>query len=350
MVWDHLFLSRWRKWIDQSDDAHVFFEPSMVRAWVETYERLKPIKPRFLIARNDNNCVIFLPLVQIKENWKGAFQTSLLPVGYSEFDYHDPIVVGSYDTSVTKSFLAAFLEELLNHWKGDFDVVVVNGLRLTSLPDDLKATPCDSAPFINLSGYRSIHELMRALGQSLRGDINRQRRRIERLGRTELRVYASDETNAALVSLAAMLEEHKAKWPRSYKALGLYENLVRRCLPDGVLHLSEFLLGGVPISWHIGFLHKSRYYWYMPVYRPEYQQYSPGKVHLYTCVEEALRKGITVFDFLKGDEDYKRQWTKDSIALCDLRYSSKRIVSSIRSALVSTIKPAISKVLHLFKK
>jgi len=349
-VWGHSFLSQWHKWIDQSDDAHVFFEPSVVKAWVLTYDKLQSMQPRFLIARSNDGNIVFLPLVYIRHNWKNAWLRVFQPVGYSEFDYHDPIIVGSPDITVKKSFWTMFAEELQNKWKDDFDVAVFNGLRSTSLPDDLKATPYDSAPFIDLSGYRSINEFMKGLSQSLRRDVNRQMRRIKQLGNIELHVYANNEINAALISFNAMLKEHKTKWPRSYKAPGFHENLVRGCLPYGLLHLSEFLLDGVPISWHFGFLHKSRYYWYMPVYRPEYQQYSPGKIHLYMCIEEALKKEIKLFDLLKGDEDYKRQWTKHSTALFDLKYNSKRIMSSVRSLLINTIKPTITNVLHLFRK
>ena len=349
-IFDHDFVDQWQTWIDNADYAHVFFESSLVLAWVETYKKLKNIQPRFLIARNSDNCLIFLPLVQVKENWKGAFQTSLLPVGYSEFDYHDPIVVGSSDISVTKSFWGAFSEELLNRWEGDFDVAVVNGLRLTARSDDLKAMPCDSAPFIDLTIYGSIHEFMKGRGQSLRGDINRQMGRLEGLGKTELRVYSNEETNAALISLSTMLEEHKRKWPRSYKASSFHENLVRRSLPARVLHFSEILLNGATISWHFGYLHKSRYYWYMPVYRPEFQQYSPGKIHLYMSIKEALSKGVTIFDLLKGDEDYKRQWTKESVPLFNFKCTSKSWISSMRIFLFDTIKPAISKVVRSLKK
>jgi CelD/BcsL family acetyltransferase involved in cellulose biosynthesis len=341
-IWDPDFVNEWQNWMESTHGAAVFYEPSVVKAWILTYAKLHSIQPRFLIARFNNSGIVFLPLVYIRHNWKSAWLRMLLPVGYTEFDYHDPIVVGSSDVLVAKSFWKVFSEELLNRWKGDFDVAIINGLRMKSLPNDIKDKPSDSAPFINLMRYGSIQEFMKGVSQSLRGDINRQMRRLEQLGKIELHVYANNEMSAALMSLKTMLEEHKTKWPKSYKAPGFHELLIRNCLNSGILHISELLLDNQPISWHIGFNYKSRYYWYMPVYRPEFQQYSPGKMHLYMCIAEALRKGITVFDLLKGDEDYKRQWTKDSLSLFSLKWRSKSNLSSLKAFLLDKVKPNMS--------
>lgn len=344
MVWDQSFLSQWRKWIDQSADAHVFFEPSVVCAWVETYERLKHIEPRFLIAKNSDNFVIFLPLVQVKENWKGAFQTSLLPVGYSEFDYHDPIVVGSPDISVIKSFWEAFFAEINSRWGRYLDIVAINGLRSNFVSYKFNSIQTDYAPFINLKGMHSIEQLLNSLSQSLRGDIRRQKKRLESLGEVKLHIFSNDETDDALHILPEILSEHSRRWPRSYKSQGYHERLVREALPAGFLHLSELLVGGLPVSRHLGFIHHKRFYWYMPVYNPEFAAYSPGKLHIYFCIEDAIRKRVAIFDLLRGAEYYKSAWTKEQTNLFILNWCSERFGSIIRNFLVHSLKPSILKL------
>ena len=49
-VWDDAFLDEWKDIMNKSIDAHVFFEPAMVKAWYETYIKISDIEPRFLVA------------------------------------------------------------------------------------------------------------------------------------------------------------------------------------------------------------------------------------------------------------------------------------------------------------
>jgi hypothetical protein len=92
-IWDEGFVRQWQAWLDESPSAHVFFHPAMVKAWMETYLPLRDLLPCFLIAESAAH-IVFFPLVFWRRNWKNAFQKLLIPVGYSDYDYHDPIVVG----------------------------------------------------------------------------------------------------------------------------------------------------------------------------------------------------------------------------------------------------------------
>jgi CelD/BcsL family acetyltransferase involved in cellulose biosynthesis len=344
-IWRYEFLNKWRDIIDSSPDAHVFFEPSLVKAWVETYIRLENIHPRFLIGHFGNEIIIFMPLVYVKKGWKNACQHTMLPVGYSEFDYHDPIVMGCPDSEILNSFWKELFVAIFSKWGRSLDVLAISRLRSSVTEGDFKVSQSECAPFINLKGINSSGELLGTLSQSLRGDIKRQKKRLENIGEIKLRVFSKDETAEALNILPSIISEHTRRWPRSYKAPGFHKSLVINCLNTGIMHMSELLVAGEPISWHIGFLHRSRYYWYMPVYRSEYQQYSPGKLHLYMCVEEALKKGVAIFDLLRGDEDYKRQWAKESINLFNLRWNSKSVLSSVKAFLLNSIKSNISSLL-----
>ena len=93
-IWSDAFVSQWLDWMDKSENAHVFFHPSLVKAWVNTYLPIRDIQPLFCVV-SDKNTVVFLPLVLWKKNWKNAFLNTIVPVGYSDYDYHTPILVGN---------------------------------------------------------------------------------------------------------------------------------------------------------------------------------------------------------------------------------------------------------------
>jgi hypothetical protein len=75
------------------------------------------------------------------------------------------------------------------------------------------------------------------------------------------------------------------------------------------MHVSTLVFRGQPIHWHFGLRHGRRFYWYKMAYDAAFAAYSPGKVHVALLLEECMRDGVEVFDFLCGDEAYKFAWT-----------------------------------------
>lgn len=299
-----------------------------------------------MLAHSNAGETVFLPLVITHRNWKNAGLSVMHPVGLVEYDYHDPI--SSTNDLCWDNFWPVFEREIMSRWGKSFDVFRLGGVRSACLPEKQAGTPVDMAPFISLAEFSSTDNFLASLSQSLRGDIRRNLRRLEQLGEVKLRVYAPDEIELAQEALRSLLHHHSGCWPGSYKAPHFHENLLREALPAGVLHFSELTVGGKPVSWHWGFCLGVRFYWYMPVYHPEYQTYSPGKVHLFLCIGDAIRHGIQVFDLLRGDEGYKKQWTGLSEDIFDIRFDGKRFGRSLRRSLLEQAKPRLNKILAGF--
>jgi len=342
-IWDEDFVLQWQAWLEESPSAYVFFHPALVKAWVETYLPSRDLRPCFLIAES-NAHTVFFPLVLWRRNWKNAFQRLLIPVGYSDYDYHDPIFTGSPDHGIQKYFWKAFFNELETRWGGFFDTMSVNGLHYNSFPKNVAIRKTDVSPCVNLEGINSLEDVIKSLSKRTREDVRRKGRKLEEIGEIKLRIFSIKDLGDAISILPTILGEHSKKWPESFKAPGFHEYLVKYSLETGLLHMSELTIDDNPISWHIGFLHKSRYYWYMPVYKSEFQKYSPGQTHLLMCIEDALNKGAVIFDFLRGNERYKNRFAQDSEDLFEARLDSKTITSSARIAVLDFIKPFISKL------
>lgn len=85
----------------------------------------------------------------------------------------------------------------------------------------------------------------------------------------------------------------------------LYE-LAKALAVSGSLTLSRLLVGDRAIAWNYGFQFAGSWFWYMPTFDTEWQQYSPGFCLLSKILEEACgRADITLFDLGLGAEDYK---------------------------------------------
>ena len=82
-----------------------------------------------------------------------------------------------------------------------------------------------------------------------------------------------------------------------------------RCLGDTDQVYFRFLLAGDrPVAFRYGFLVDGIYYDYQTGYDPAYAHGRPGFVILAMVVRDLISRGAKQFDFLRGDEDYKRHW------------------------------------------
>lgn len=321
------FQKQWLEWVEKAENSHVFFHPALCMAWLETYRPLRNLEPYFAIGKDEGN-VIFLPLVLWKRNWKNAFQKLLIPVGYSDFDYHDPISVKKCTNQIS-----VFLTKLQNDsFLGNvYDKFELNGIRFfDSFISLIKEN--EVAPYAELFEFKSIDEANKLLPNKLKGDIRRQIRRLEELGNLQFEnIYT---INDALKILPDFLQHHQNRWPNSYKAPKFHENLIKYGLENGLVDFSILELNSEIISYHLGFKNEKCYYYYMPAINFDFSKYSPGKIHLYFLFESAFKNRIDIFDHLRGDENYKSGWTNKIQELYYLETYSSSFQTRIKSKLV----------------
>ena len=338
-IWSDDFTKKWRAWLDQSWSSHVFFHPVLVRAWVETYIPLRDISPLFLIARY-GDITVFLPLVRWKRNWKNAFLREIIPVGYSDFDYHDPIIVGKREDFEQDNFWSSLFEEL-DLLGLSYDAMKITGIRTEFAGAGSNWHEDEICPYCDISGFTTPEEFLPSLKQSLRGDLSRQIRRLQEQGELTYHVYSPDDLAESLAILPDFLTLHAKRWPNAYKAPHFHENLLRRGLKEGIVHFSELRLDGTPISWHLGFVDRDRFYYYLPAIDPAFSKLSPGKVHLLRCVEEAIRLKLSVYDHLRGEESYKSGWTNQVEKLSNFVQRKNNISSSVKFFMIEKVRPLI---------
>lgn len=74
---------------------------------------------------------------------------------------------------------------------------------------------------------------------------------------------------------------------------------------------------GVPISVQWGFLHGQRYYAFISAHNPNFDAYSPGRLHLGMVLEACFERGIEVVELMAPASDYKRSWTDQTRRIDD---------------------------------
>lgn len=328
-VWGERHLAEWSYLLSQSPTSHVFYHPILAKIWVDTYMPLRRLSPIFIWGESVTGNKAFLPLLLWRRDWKGAFLQSIIPVGYSDYDYHDPL----FDHSPDDAELSAYWDYLLTLLHTyDADEVLLNGFRNRCLSSDGTWEQGEICPSLDLTKIDSEEALMAFLGTKLRGDIRRQIRRLDEMGNLRFVEYASVKDIPDGL-FEQFMEAHRLKWPNAYKAPHFHERLVAACASNGPIHFSAMMLDDTPIAWHMGFEWQGIYYYYMPAGNPDYLKQSPVKIHLYHLILRAIERGYTLYDHLRGDETYKSGWSNG------LQYVNNKTIHS--GSVPSKIKHGI---------
>jgi len=326
-VWSSENVERWEDVLQQSPNAHVFFHPKLVKVWVDTYLPLRYLKPIFIWAEDDTSNLGFLPLVLWRRNWKNAFMRSIIPIGYSDFDYHDPVFLHRIDDPI--SFWKQVTEFIRQHYS--YDELLIDGITESMIGESSVWKRDDLCPSLSLDGFYDEASLLNFLKTSLRGDIRRQMRRLNEQGGLQFHVY--QRTDEVWTTFDEFMKEHQLRWPNAYKAPMFHRNLIERGINEGLVHFSSLDVASRPVAWHLGFIYKERFYYYMPVGKHEFTQYSPAKVHLYHLVRWTIENHYAVFDHLRGDENYKAGWSNDQQYVYSTSINGNRLFSSAKQTI-----------------
>ena len=304
--WDEVlatpFWAQWEAWYTAATHRHVFFSPVLAKVWLDTYLPIRNLRPIYVIARSEA-ATVFLPLVLWRKNWKNAWQRAIVPLGDSDYDYHDPLVVAGTGSIDWAGFWSAVSSLAARH----ADVVRIEGLRPYCVPPgEPHIAESDTAPFLDLRGLSSGDAYLLTLKNEVRRDMLRCLRRLEERAVVSYHLFAPSEVEPALAAMAAAIEHHRRRWPSAYKAPRFHERLVKAALPAGVLLFSCLELASAQIAWQLSFLDGPVLRHYMPVHDSSYRAYGPGNILRYREIEYAIQRGLFGFDFLRGAEAYKK--------------------------------------------
>ena len=168
----------------------------------------------------------------------------------------------------------------------------------------------DVCPGLELPG--SLEELMERYSPNMRKIVRRTLKR----NAAELRLVDYSEIGSLEAAfdkarrLHMMSREQKGQ-ASSFERQGyvaFHRELSRVIEPQGKLYLKFLMRGTEPVSFRYGFLSGDVYYDYQTGYDPIVAKQRPGFLIVALIIQDLISRGIKRFDFLRGDEGYKRHW------------------------------------------
>jgi CelD/BcsL family acetyltransferase involved in cellulose biosynthesis len=119
-------------------------------------------------------------------------------------------------------------------------------------------------------------------------------------------------------------------WPR-YRAF--HEEVLPALMRESNLGLHWVEFEGQPIAAEYHLLGHDVLYCYQGGIEPKHARLSPGQIATVFALQRAIEQGFRVFDFLRGDEPYKRHWRARLRQTVELRVVAPRTAARLRHGI-----------------
>lgn len=294
--------------------------PFLTHAWTRAcwFNREREASLYLCTARSRGELVAIAPLCV--ERWHGLRTLRFLADGRSDYL---GFLCRNDDAVIERWLLAELLAR-----PGEWDLVLLgrlaedySALPTATLPDCLRwvRTRAASAPFCAWNGdWESLHKD----GPSWFREMRKRRRRYFKDGGTAACLTGADAVTR-LESIAAI---ERRSWKGRNRSTRLQrgpgQNILRHALGTlgrrGEMQLWLAECEGQAIAFQIDFVLPDRLLHYQCAFDARFAAMRAGSVLAYLSLEQGWARGVREFDYLTGDEPYKRQRTNATRSICAL--------------------------------
>jgi CelD/BcsL family acetyltransferase involved in cellulose biosynthesis len=206
----------------------------------------------------------------------------------------------------------------------DWDVIVLSNLK-PDAPVALRLAHAMAArghvtqrqalwmcPYLDLTG--DWESYLQSVSRSRRHALRYLDRSLRRDHAVTITDYAGDRVEEGWRHLVVL---HARRWAeggregafREPRVERLHRRFTAELARRGELWLTTLDVDGEPAAAWYGFACGDTVYYYQSGRDPRWERESVGQVLLAAMVRRAMERGFKRFDFLRGEEPYKRQWT-----------------------------------------
>lgn len=290
----------WLALLNRSVTNYVFQSPQFQEAWWQT---LGKKELRVVAVRTEQGQLVgLMPLFLNDENelcFVGCVNVS---------DYLDALIDPAYQTEVYQALESALKNQL--QWQS---------LYLCSLPEESLTrnwikkifptaieTQQDVSPFIALP--KSWEEYLESIDRKQRHEIKRKMRRVSEVDHQFEVITSSAEATTALEEFIVLHKASSAEkhdfWDDNH--LQFFTKLIPAIADAGWLKLFFLKIGDIRAAAMLVFDYNNQYLLYNSGFNPnEFNHLSTGNVLTAYTIQKAIEEQKTIYDFLRGSEQYK---------------------------------------------
>jgi CelD/BcsL family acetyltransferase involved in cellulose biosynthesis len=141
------------------------------------------------------------------------------------------------------------------------------------------------------------------------------KRKLEKLGTVEARLIDDLSEEPQLIERFLAMPHHDADRGRLYRIpfanpvnARFFKELTQALANNGMLRTYLLELSGELIAYSFGFKFRRSAYDYFSSFNPAYGNCGPGRILLNTNLRDCHERGIGMYHFLRGSEEYKFRW------------------------------------------
>lgn len=307
----------WRLLLAGSGMLNPFLTWEWVWSWLECFGDRN--QPWFVAVRDRKGDLVgvapFVRRVEVRRHIP-LRQLAFVGTGAAAPDHLDLIVKAGHERAVVAEVLKSLRRSRLR-----FDLLNLAGTRanspfITALQGEtwarqrlLEQEPC---PYVALPA--SWEEYLTGRRSELRRGLQRRKRRLDEHYTTTLYRRVSDESmlETAMESLIHLhVSGFETRTSSAFPDQGaetFHLLVARRFLRAGWLRFYLLTADGADVAADYGFAYGDRWWSYISGYDRAFSRYSVGSQLLAHTIREAIEEGLSEFDFLRGEEEYKFDW------------------------------------------
>ncbi len=175
----------------------------------------------------------------------------------------------------------------------------------------LRHRPLWACPYLELSD--EWERYLGTLTPTRRQTLRRKERNLRRVHAVALTDYDGDRLDEGWRHLVTL---HQRRWEgagggafQEAGAARLQRRFAAELAARGQLWLTTLDLDGEPAAAWYGFTWRDTVYFYQGGRDPRWERESVGQVLMGAMIRRAIERGYRRFDFLRGEDSYKRLWT-----------------------------------------
>lgn len=299
--WAGVLQSEWKALAQNSPTASPFQTWEWHSTWWKHYGSGK--RPLILTIKEGGDLVGLMPLVRIAGPWR-----ALRAMGSGPADYLHPLALHGQERAVGE----AIAEWLTQQDKGglvDLHQIRDDKASYEPLKGLANAKAIEQATCLVLDLPKSYEEYLQVLSKSLRYDVRKLDKALFTENKAEIKRANTNE------GMEILFEQHKLRWKKRGlpgvffgRAKRFHQEWAELAAKNGWLWLSTLHLEGKAVGAIYAMQMHGTCYYYQAGFDPSASSISPGTLLVANTIRRAIEEGCTRFDFLRGDEPYKRRW------------------------------------------
>jgi CelD/BcsL family acetyltransferase involved in cellulose biosynthesis len=320
---------RWDEILYENNNDNPFLEQDWLINWWKHFG--SEYKLYIILIKHNDNILGFCPLMKIRK----LLYTEIRFISYRWCSYMDFIISNEYREQ-TLEYLISYLRYMKGNYVYSLDGIFETSKNLNILMSYLIKgkvryfTRAIEARYIDINGgnfedyykTRSKHNSIKQVIQT--------KRKLSKLGELNYGKLDNERINEIFIL-------HEKRWKKKLngstfsvgESREFFKQLVLNDSHPFKVDIYSLLFNDKLIAFVYAIKYNGRFLFYRVAHDDDFSKYRPGLLIIYEVVKNAFYENFKIFDFSKGFERYKGEWTDNLVNVNGVTFANSSLISTL---------------------